>query len=159
MRDLDIDYSSLTHKLINKTYKLADVQDRLVKVAFDIVRFKDGPVDELWQVQSADDGDYIVARYEVDVPDAPKTAATKTASLHSDWTASSSNSNIQISYKGQPLAKFAAKELGLAPAEISTACSFLPTKLASDKDFVRALLKALPQEKRDAILSLYPELN
>lgn len=157
MRDFDIDYSSLTHSLTHKTYKLADVKDRLIKVAFDIVRFKDAPVDELWEVSQADDGDYIVARYETDSPEATKTAVLKTASSH--WVASTNSSTINIFYKGQPLAKFAAKELGLSTEDLSIAISFLPSKLASDKNFVKSLLKALPQEKRDRLLSLYPELN
>jgi hypothetical protein len=157
MQKFSIDYSVLTHSLTNKVYKLADVKDRLVKVAFDIVRFKDGPIDELWEVSQADDGDYIVARYELDAPEPTKTASVKTAS--SNWAANFSNDNIHIAYKGQPIAKFAATELGLASAELPSACSFLPAKLASDEEFVKALLKALPQEKRDRLLSLYPELN
>jgi hypothetical protein len=155
--DATIDYSKLTHSLTHKTYKLADVKDRLIKVAFDIVRFKDGPAEELWQVQNADDGDYIVARYELETPEPVKTATLKTASSH--WSVSPSSSTLHIAYKGQLIAKFAAKELGLSVEEISAAASFLPAKLASDKDFAKALLKALPQEKRDQLLSLYPELS
>jgi hypothetical protein len=62
MPKFSVDYSGLENKIYKKAYRLADVKDQLETVAFDIVRFKDNDKGaELWQVQSADDGDYIVA--------------------------------------------------------------------------------------------------
>ena len=64
MSKYSIDYSGLA-KLTKKAYRLSDVKDQLETIAFDVVRFKDGDHGaELWQVQSSDDGDYIVALYD-----------------------------------------------------------------------------------------------
>ena len=72
-----VDYFELDKKTSNKIYKLADVKDQIEVVGFDIVRFRDNDRGaELWQVQSADDGDYIVALYE-DEPEIEKTASKK----------------------------------------------------------------------------------
>src|SRR5258706_15802214 len=97
-----IDYNELSGSIDKSSYKLSDVKDKLIKIGFDIVRFKDAPVDELWQIQSADDGDYIVAKY-----DAEEKIAV--ASLKSPWDIVVSASNIlNFFYKGQPVAKIAS---------------------------------------------------
>lgn len=65
MSQFKVDFAKLENKLLKKSYRLADVKDQLETVAFDIVRFKDKDRGaSLWQVQSADDGDYIIALYE-----------------------------------------------------------------------------------------------
>jgi hypothetical protein len=65
MSKFSLDYSDLANKIVKRAYRLSDVKDQLETVAFDIVRFKDADKGaELWQVQSADDGDYIVALYD-----------------------------------------------------------------------------------------------
>lgn len=91
----EIDYSGLVTQITKKAYKLSDVKDQLETVAFDVVRFKDGDKGaELWEVQNAADGDYIVALYEEE--DNTKTAndwsvvVTKTAGL------------LQVAYKNNP---------------------------------------------------------
>ena len=72
-----INYESLDGALNAKKYKLSDVKDRIEKVSFDIVRFKDGDKGaDLWQIQSADDGDYIVSLYEEEKENV-KTASEK----------------------------------------------------------------------------------
>lgn len=156
MRDYSIDYNELSN-VVNKVekniYRLSDVKHRLEKVAFDVVRFKDGNPDELWQIQNSDDGDYIVARYESDEPEAKKVSAT-----HWDTLVSESSGDINIFYRGQPIVKMAASKLGISSEDVKTIKRFLPSKLASDKSFVKAMLNTLDESSRDAILKLYPEL-
>lgn len=152
MPKFSLDYNRLD-KTVNKTsYKLSEVKDRLEKVAFDIVKFKDS--DDLWQVQSADDGEYIVAKYEsVDEPNKVAEASTR-----SSWDVSVNTSTISVFYKNRPIAKFAASKLGLAPDELDTVKRFLPNKLATDKNFVKALLNEIDSETRQELTKLYPEL-
>jgi hypothetical protein len=150
MSKFSIDYSNLVNKIYKKAYKLSDVQDQIEVVAFDVVRFKDSDKGaELWQVQSADDGDYIVALYQ---PEEEKTASlweavvTKTAG------------ELHISYKGDPLVKIAASKLGIPPAEWSRIPEYLPSKLAENKKLVRALLNELSNSAKEEVLNKYPEL-
>lgn len=152
MSNFAIDYSKLEGKVYKKAYKLSDVQDKLEKVAFDIVKFKDSDAGaNLWQIQSADDGDYIIALYqnEEDV----KTAA-------SNWEVAvvKSASSLQISYKGDPLVKIASSKLGIPAAELDKVAEYLPAKLADNKKLVSALLKELSPSVKNSVLNKYPEL-
>src|SRR5271166_1689138 len=107
MSKYSIDYSGLAGQITKKAYRLADVKDQLETVAFDVVRFKDGDKGaDLWQVQSADDGDYIVALYDEE-PEAEKVAATWSV------TVTKNGSDLQISYKGDPLVRMSAQKLGI----------------------------------------------
>src|SRR5271165_2267994 len=111
MPKFNIDYSGLTHQICKKAYRLSDVKDRLETVAFDVVRFKDSDKSaDLWQVQSADDGEYIVALYQPEEEE--KTAAlwevvvNKTASV------------LRVSYKGDPLVIVSASRMGIPRSEL-----------------------------------------
>ncbi len=152
-KDFSIDFSSLDTTIHKKAFRFSDVKDRLETVAFDIVRFKDGDeAANLWQVQSADDGDYIVALYQEDKKDISKTASTKL------WSVFVQAGNLHISYKGEPLLKMTASKLGIPPTELSQASSYLPNKLASSPKLVKALLKELPLSTKNSVLNKYPEL-
>lgn len=145
----DIDYLSLENKFYKKAYKLSEVQDRLETVAFDIVRFRDGDDSaNLWKIQDADDGQYIVALYEQD--------DVKT----SDWdvAVSKTASHIQVSYKGDPIVKIASSKLGIPPNELYKAQSYLPNKLSENKKLVKALLNELGESAKKEVLNKYPEL-
>lgn len=151
MPKFSVDYSGLENKIYRKAYRLADVKDQLESVGFDIVRFKDNDKGaELWQVQSADDGDYIVALYDHDSEE--KTAAlwgvmiTKTAG------------DLQISYKGDPIVKIASNKLGIPRTELDRIPDYLPSKLAENKKLVKALLNELPTSAKKEVLKKYPEL-
>jgi hypothetical protein len=75
MSQFKVDFEKLETQLLKKSYRLADVKDQLETVAFDIVRFKNTDKSTaLWQVQSAEDGDYIISLYE-DAEDNKKTAS------------------------------------------------------------------------------------
>lgn len=155
MPKFSIDYQELSNSVsyVHKNiFKLSDVKHRLEKVAFDVVRFKDGSPDELWQIQNSDDGDYIVARYESEEP--------KIEVKASEWDilVSGSSGDINVFYKGQPITKIASDKLGISNEDLNTVKRFLPSKLASDKSFVKALLSTLDETSKDALLKLYPEL-
>lgn len=156
MPKFSIDYQKLSDSVDyvqKKVFKLADVQHRLEKVGFDVVRFKDGDPDELWQIQSADDGEYIVAKYESDEPKPESKTASKWEVLVSE-----SSGDINIFYNGQPITKLGASQLGVSSEDVSTLRRFLPGKLSSDKNFVKALLATLDETSKEAVLKLYPEL-
>lgn len=149
MSKFSIDYSSLEHKFTKKAIKLSDVKDKLETVAFDVVRFKDGDKGaDLWQVQNAEDGEYIVALYQ---PEEEEKSAW-------DVTVSKTAGDLQVSYKGDPIVRLAADKLGIPRAEINRVPGYLPAKLAVNKKLVKALLNELPESAKKEILSKYPEL-
>lgn len=145
MSKFSIDYQSLSNVVEKNSYKLADVNHRLEKVAFDLVRFKDGNPDELWQIQSADDGEYIVAKYSDEVE--------KKASSPWEVVINKNSSEINIFYKNHPITKIASAEV-----DLSSVKRFLPEKLASDKNFSKALIASLDTDTQKKIVKLFPEL-
>ena len=151
MKKDNINYNELDSRLNKTIYRLADVKDRLEVIGFDIVRFKDSDKSaDLWQVQSADDGDYIVAMYQPDEEE-------KTAALW-DVTVSKTAGNLQISYKGDPIVRIASSKLGVPASEVHKVPEYLPSKLAENKKLVKALLNELQESAKKEVLSKYPEL-
>lgn len=154
MPKFSIDYSGLA-QIQKKAYRLSDVKDQLETVAFDVVRFKDGDKGaDLWQIQSADDGDYIVALYDADEEN------EKTASAKNPWGVfvTKNGHDLQISYKGDPLVRMASSKLGIPSTELHKAEQYLPEKLATNKKLVKALLSQLSETARLEVSKRYPEL-
>lgn len=154
MSKFSIDFKKLEDNVLKKTYKYNDVKDRLEKVAFDIVRFKDGDnASALWQIQSSDDGEYIVTLYD-EPEDQLKTAS------HNPWDVSFSkvSKSINVFYKGDPICRVSASKLNLPESELGFVEKYLPKKLAENKSLVRALLLELPNSAKEEVLGKYPEL-
>jgi hypothetical protein len=146
-----INYSSLENVIYKRAYRLEDVKDKIERVAFDIVRFKDDDNGaNLWQVQSADDGDYIVAIYE----------PTDEEKVASNWDVSLNkiSGDLSISYKGDPIVRVASSRLGIPRSELDKTERYLPQKLADNKRLVKALLNELSESAKKEVLSKYPEL-
>lgn len=151
MSKYQIDYSSLENRVYKKAYRLSDVKEQLETVAFDIVRFKDSDkAADLWQVQSAEDGEYIVALYQPD--EEPKVAAVWEVAV------SKTAGDLQISYKGDPLVRLSASKIGIPRSELGQVEAYLPEKLASNKKLVKALLNELSESAKKEVLNKYPEL-
>jgi len=149
----DVDYASIANTITKKAYRLADVKDQLESVGFGVVKFKTNDKGaELWEVQNAADGDYIVALY--DEEELEKTAAIPWSAL-----VSLGGNYLQVSYKGDPLVKMSASKLGIPPAELHQAEEYLPAKLASNKKLVKALLSELSDTARQETYKRYPELT
>lgn len=157
MNKFSVDYQKLEGKLeYKKAYKLSEVQDKIKKVAFDVVRFIDSDnIDGLWQIQHGADGDYIVAMYN---DGAEESAVTKSSS---DWgvVADKSGDNINVFYKGTPIARLALSSLGIPKEDSSLVTSYLPVRLANNPRLVSGLLQELSVEERKELLTKYPELN
>jgi hypothetical protein len=152
MAKFNLDYSGLANTITKKAYRLSDVKDQLETVAFDVVRFKTNDKGaELWQVNHAEDGDYIVALYE-DEDELEKTAVL--------WNVlvTKNGSDLQVSYKGDPLVRLSASKLGIPSTELHKAEKYLPEKLATNKKLVKALLSELNETARQEVSKRYPEL-
>jgi hypothetical protein len=151
------DYEILERRIAGrKVYKLADVQDRIERVAFDVVRFRDsGGLDKLWVIQEHEGEQVLVAMYDDD-EDVQKEA---TASDRSWAVVPDSTGNLSVFYKAEPIVRLSMKKLGLPQEDTAVVGRYLPEKLASDKDLTQALLKELPSKEREALFAKYPELR
>jgi hypothetical protein len=152
MPTFSLDYQSLDNKLNKRVYPLAEVKDRLEKVAFDIVRFRDQDDGaNLWQIQEADDGQYIVAVYQ------EPEGETKTAAW--EVVLSKTAQNLNFFYRGEPITKLSFSQLGIPASEINQAIRYLPKRLEENKKLVSALLATLKSENKAQLLAKYPELQ
>lgn len=157
MDKFSLNYESLQSSISQpKMYKLADVKEKLEKVAFDVVRFMDGSedIDKLWKIQQADDGnEFIVAMYNDE-------GTLEASAEKNEWHAAMNKtaSHITVFYKGEPLTKVAASAFDANPEEVSALCRHLPKKLATDKSLTMALLNDLSEEERSALRERHPEL-
>lgn len=149
-----VNYDNMNKKLTEKkAYKFNDVKDRLIKVAFDVVKFKDSSdIDGLWQVQSSDDGEVIVALYE----ETPKLETKSSWSAVADKTAS----YVHVFYKNEPVIKLASANFGVTSKEDSVSfVENLPKILAENVGIRSSLLNELSAEDRKSFTTKYPELG
>jgi hypothetical protein len=130
--------------LFKKSYRLNDVAGQIVKVGFDVVKFKDDDdASHLWEVQSSDDGDYIVALYDV--------AATKTASAINPWKVTVADDHFDVYCNDKFVARFGASEIGIPTNELYLVPTYLPGKLARDGTFAQKLLKLAEKKAKFSI--------
>jgi hypothetical protein len=156
--------TGLTREMLNRSsYYVSEVSDRIVKVAFDIVRFKDDDNDaHLWEVQSSDDGDYIVALYDVS-EDAQKKQSSHMSSMSkkasaNEWSITVNDGTIDAYKSGVFIFRIASTVLGIPTEEAYLTKSYLPKKLASDPNFVQAIVKTFPASQQVKIASKLSEL-
>lgn len=146
MQNFKINYN-LLKKYSDKYLDYNEVKDKLVKVAFDIYRLQDDKAARLWEVNKADDGNYIVALYSDDDESIEK---------KSDWSVeiNKSANNVNFYYKGEYVTKLSQKEIGLKAEELYS----LPEKISSNKKLISILLKKADDNTRNNLVSKHPEL-
>ena len=160
MDKYSVDFSHLDNKINSpKVHKLADVQDRIEKVAFDVVRFKDSDdTPQLWRIEDSADGPVIVSMYDAAVDSKVASEGKVAEASDGSWKAiASSDDSVHVIYKGEAIKRIACKDAGISDAGLL--CRWLPEKLASDKGFVKSLLSDIPKQSREDIYSKYPELR
>jgi hypothetical protein len=152
MEKFALDYNSLVTKIERpKEYRLADVKDRIERVAFDVVRFRDNEdTEQLWRIDERDDGPVIVALYE----EGEKTSE----SSEKKWEVlpDKKASCLHIYYKGDPIVKLATEDIGLPDAELEVIARWLPHRLEED-DRLRQLI--LDKSGDEELTRKYPELK
>lgn len=154
-----VDYSSLEKNLDKskqKVYKLSDVQHKIRKVAFDIVRFVDGSdIEGLWKVEKTPQGECILALYD------EGDSLEKTASSAPWKVVTSSQNDLNVFYKGEPVIRLSntdLKNLGIPKEELNLVSNYLPDALANNPKLVIGLLNQLPESERKDLHMKYPEL-
>lgn len=154
MKDrFSVNFDQLSQSILPKnTYRLADVEHKIEKVAYDMVRFRDNQdTDQLWKIKETADGPVIVALYG---DDGQMTTESKT-----DWDAVPDKKAMHIFYKGEPLVSLSSSDLGIPVEEFSIVRRWLPNKLANDPDLQKDLFGKIPACSRVAIAKRFPELT
>ena len=154
-----VNYNELEDKLTaKKSYKLSDVQHKIKKVAFDVVKFDSASnIDGLWQIEKGVDGDYIVAMYDEETAPAIKTASK----IETNWSVLSdkTGANLSLFYKGTPVTRLVTATLGIPTNDSELVQSYLPSKLATNSKLVEGLLQEISVSERKELFSKHPELE
>lgn len=145
------EWSNLDEKMNPRKIPLSQVKDKIEKVAFDIVKFKDTDVPELWRIESGDEGEYIIALYNEE--DLEKTAGTK-----SPWFCIKESKTIKLFYKNAFVTELTSNDLSAAGMDLNSAHKYLPKSLANNKKLSDIILKRAGTNYK-TLLEKYPELG
>lgn len=124
---------------------------KIKKVAFDIVKVYGDEYNDLWKVESTDDGDFLVR----------SSSPSFQTKQSSNWKAISDFDckNITLSYRGVPIARFAAEEYSFSSEDIGLFKAALLERAVDDGDFVKQVFASQSDAKVTAISSAFPELK
>jgi hypothetical protein len=158
-----IDYNTLATRLEkkNKEFKLNDVKDRVVKVAYDVVKFIDDDAPEfanLWQIKQTPDGEIIVAMYN---DDNTITASAEQKNKKNGWDAvlDRTKEAVHVFYNSEPIKKIVLDQVGISTSDAHLVCDVIKNKLASDKNTQQKLINDLSDKEKTELFSRYPELK
>jgi len=145
MANFQIDLKELKDTIVpdNSKVPLKGNENKIIRVAFDLFRFKDGDPEELWQVQSSDDGEFLVRTYAL--PGDEGNIEPSKWSVQAD----KKEENITVSYLNTPILKIAAKKYGITdPNDVRLLERVIYNKLATDNNFVNKVVRSLSIEKQ-----------
>lgn len=152
-----VDFDHLTQTVLppQRIYRLADVEHRIEKVAYDLVRFRDNAdTEQLWKIEEGADGPVIVALYGDDGG-----LKTSESSIKNDWEAIPDKKSMHIFYKGEEIISLNSEDLGIPVDEFDLVRRWLPRKLSSDQGLQKALLRKVASAGRELIAQRFPELS
>lgn len=147
MKKFQIDFEELKQSVVpDGRVPLKGNEHRLVRVAFDLYRFKEGNVEELWQVQSSDDGEFLVRTYDLSDEEEKKAEYKWMVELDKK------GENLTIAYRNIPLSKIAVQKYGIKTAEeVQTFQRAIYSKLNTDEDFTYGFVNKLSSEKQELL--------
>ncbi len=151
-----VDFDHLAERVIQKkAYRLSDVEHRIERVAYDLVRFRENEdTDQLWKIEDGSDGPVIVALYGDN-----GSLLTTESSAKKDWEVIPDKTAMHFYYKGEPLVSLSSVQLGIPEEEFNIAGRWIPQKLASDERFQTLLLNTINRAGRVHIAQRFPELT
>jgi hypothetical protein len=156
MDKFSVDMSKVIDQLSQKKrIRLADVKDRLCKVAFDVVRFVDSDrIDDLWRIERDGEDEYIVALYEMEEP------LTALASAPNPWSVEieSARGKAHVFYKKAHITCLNFTELGIPQSDSHLVPNMLVSKLANDQKFLNVFVTHLTDAERETLSEENPSL-
>jgi len=151
-----VDFDRLAERVVpQQTHRLRDVEHRIERVAYDLVRFRENEdTDQLWKIEDGGDGPVIVALYGDDGSLLKTESSTKKV-----WEVIPDKTAMHFYYKGEPLVSLSSEQLGIPEDEFNIAGRWIPQKLASDERFQTLLLNTVSRTSRVHIAQRFPELT
>lgn len=146
------EWAVLFNQFYPKRLEFESNKHLFTKIAFDVFQLNSSPVESLWLLETDSDGkQYLAATY--DDSDITQKEAV------GDWSALSNKeaSMVVLYYKDFPLHKFAASTFGFNQSDVQIFQKALVNKTA-DPIFVRKVVNAQPEDKKDLVLKQFPEL-
>lgn len=124
------------------------------KVAFDVFQLNSSPTESLWLLEEGEDGQqYLVAQYGDEEGESLESRG------HWEALADKQGKNITLMYKDSPIQRFASSDYGFNEEDVHIFQETLLNKLSSDKEFVKRLIDAQPENKKELLLKQFPELS
>lgn len=120
------------------------------KIAFDVYKVDNDPYDNMWVLEDIDGVAHLVRasdpQYENEVS--------------GDWKVTSSydRTNITLSYKDTPITRFSSSDYGFNKEDIISFRSAILSRVKEDREFLKEVLAEQPQNKKETLVSTYPEL-
>jgi hypothetical protein len=144
------DLSEIQKMLDTNRLPVSGNEHRMVRVAFDFFRLDGDETDDLWEVQSADDGEFLVRTYSL--PEETEEIKTSSWSV----TADKEYANLTIAYQGVPITRLASKDYGAETLEDGKLLQGVVfNKLATDVEFIKTMILSLPASKKVALLRAF----
>jgi hypothetical protein len=164
MSKFSINYDSLKNSINKqKVYKYSEVKDKLVKVAWDVVKFNcdSEDIDGLWKVQTTPEGEVIVAMYDSEGLSAESQSEKVLTAVASSWEVvpSRDKESINIFYKDEAVKKIASSDMGIKREDVPSFCRDIAAKLDNDDKLRKSLINELSEGIKAALLTKYPELT
>ena len=121
------------------------------KEAFDVYRVDNDPYAGLWLLENIDGVQHLVRASD------PVFETTEQGS----WGAISDydKSNVTLSYKNIPIARFSSEDFGFSKLDIITFKSALLNRVSTDEGFIKEVLAEQPKSKRDDLVNTFPEFR
>jgi len=140
-----------------KTANIIKFSDELIKagavkkIAFDVYKVTDDPYSNLWMLEDIDGAPHLVRASD------PIFNSVDSG----DWSAISDydNENVTLSYKNIPISRFSSIQYGFKSNDINSFKSALLSLAVEDEAFVKDLFVEQPFNKKEALISTFPELN
>lgn len=150
MFKFDLNYDELKEYFVKKDrMPLKGNENKIVRVAFDLFRIKDNDPEELWQVQSSEDGEFLVRTFSV--PDEDGLTTTSSWSVNSD----KKEENITVAYQNMPIVRVATKDYNANDSEsVIILKRTLLDNLKNNYTFAFQFVADLPIEKQSALKNM-----
>ena len=151
-----VNFDRLAEEVVpQQVYRLKDVEHRIEKVAYDLVRFRENEdTDQLWKIEEGVDGPVIIALYGDD-----GSLLKSESNIEKQWEVLPDKTAMHFYYKGEPLVSLSSEQLGIPKEEFNIAGRWMPKKLATDERFQSLLLNTINRSGRVHIAQRFPELT
>lgn len=143
--------SKLTKQASSNKIKLAENKNRFTRIGFDL--FRDSESDFIWKLEKdSESGEEYIIRT------ASKDSLYKSTQGWSTQVPYSKDSIVLV-YKGHAIKNFKKADINFTDQNIEDWRRYLVDKLATDPNFLKEVVASIDPERKNFIISKFPELK